>query len=228
MTLYLARFGPEQIVGVELARELIDKAESRRQEPGVPYADRIRFIEGKRTGIPVEDASFDFILGFDMLEHVMAPLDILSDWHRVLRPGGRVLIWWSPFRGPWGPHMESLVPIPWAHVVFGERAMFETAAKIYDDERYVPRAWDLDEEGRRLPNKWKAWKSFSEQAYVNELSLSEFRDLVGRAGLRIARYEPHGFGGSKLRRTVASALMQAPLFGEYMTSFVIIELERPA
>jgi len=56
----------------------------------------------------------DTLLAFDCLEHVMSPLPILQDWYRVLRPGGRCLIEWFPYKGPWGPHMESLIPIPWA------------------------------------------------------------------------------------------------------------------
>ena len=86
----------------------------------------------------------------------MSPESILRDWFRVLRPNGRCLIEWFPFKGPGGPHMESLIPIPWAHVIFGERAMFRAAEMIYDLPEFVPRHWDLDERGKKKPNKWRA------------------------------------------------------------------------
>jgi hypothetical protein len=42
--------------------------------------------------------------------------------------------------------------VPWAHYLFGQRAMFAAAASIYDDPAFVPRHWDLDEHGHKKPN----------------------------------------------------------------------------
>ena len=106
---------------------LIKNAEALERMDRKPSAD-VRFVEGNAEGIPVPDRSADTLLAFDCLEHVMEPEAILQEWHRVLRPGGKVLIEWFPFAGPYGPHMEALVPIPWAHILFGQRAMFEAQA----------------------------------------------------------------------------------------------------
>lgn len=186
----------------------------------------IDFVVGEHEKIPVPDASIDTLLAFDCLEHVMSLESILGEWHRVLREGGRCLIEWFPFKGPWGPHMETLIPVPWAHVVFGERAMFRAAEMIYDLPEFVPRHWDLDEYGRKKPNKWRAWSSFSEQGYINELDVSGFTHLANNAGFEIARLESHSFSGSRLRRTLGRALMNIPHVGEYFISHTIMELIR--
>jgi ubiquinone/menaquinone biosynthesis C-methylase UbiE len=229
LTLYLAKEKrPRRIVGVDLNAEGISRAEEALAQTVVASGVNVEFLVGSTDRLPLPAQGFDTLLAFDCLEHVMSPLEILRDWHRVLRPGGRCLIEWFPYKGPWGPHMESLIPIPWAHVIFGERAMFRAAEKIYDLPEFVPRHWDLDEQGRKKPNKWRAWSSFEEQAYINKLDIPTFRKLAESVGFEIARHDMHSFGGSGARRMIGRALMNAPLIGEYFVSYVLIELLRPA
>jgi len=187
----------------------------------------VGFVAGDATGLPLADESIDLITAFDCMEHVMTPGANLKDWARVLRPGGRVLIEWFPFKGPWGPHMEALVPVPWAHLLFGERAMFRAAAAIYDTPDFVPRHWDLLPGGGKKPNKWTRWESFADQAYVNQLDIATFRKLVAAAGLKIDRLDRSGFGRSGINKLVGAALMALPGLGEYVTSFAVIALEKP-
>ncbi|MEP2734717.1 MAG: class I SAM-dependent methyltransferase [Erythrobacter sp.] len=216
----------KSITGVDLYAHDLARAEKTLSDHP-EYADVLRFVQGDAMRIPMEDESADLITAFDCLEHVMEPAQILAEWERVLRPGGRVLIEWFPFKGPWGPHMEALIPIPWAHVIFGEKAMFGAAAAIYDDPDFVPRHWDLDADGNKKPNKWKQWRSFKAQAYVNELDLPTFRKLARTAGFTIDRLETSGFGRSGVKKVVGDAAMALPILGEYATSFTVIALEKP-
>ncbi len=217
----------KSITGVDLYAQDLARAE-RTLAAHPEYCDVLRFVQGDVSGIPMGDASVDIITAFDCLEHVMEPAPILAEWKRVLRPGGRVLIEWFPFKGPWGPHMEALIPLPWAHVIFGEKAMFASAAAIYDDPDFVPRHWDLESDGTKKPNKWKQWQSFKEQAYVNELDIATFRQLVAEAGLTIARLEKSGFGRSGVKKVIGDSLMALPGLGEFATSFAVIELQKTA
>lgn len=79
----LSRFG--RVTGLDLTRA------------GFPYAREYgehRLIQGSVTALPVADASFDLVTGFD----VLACLDeagaqaALREFRRVLRPGGGLLI----------------------------------------------------------------------------------------------------------------------------------------
>lgn len=226
LALYLAtQKSPRFISGVDLYADDIDRANAALKAISPLPVARVEFLVGSEDGLPYSDAQFDTLLAFDCMEHVMAPAAIMAEWRRVLRPGGKVLIEWYTFKGPWGPHMTALVPIPWAHVIFGERAMFETAARLYDDPEYQPRHWDLDANGAKLPNKWTQWKSFAEQGYLNELSMPDFRKLAHELGFNITRVDQHGIGGqSGPLAAIGRGLTHVPVIGEYLTSHVIVEL----
>src|SRR5881392_1016557 len=55
-------------------------------------ADRVTFrvVDASRR-LPFADGTFDAVLSNDAMCHIEHRLDVLRDWHRVLRPGGRIL-----------------------------------------------------------------------------------------------------------------------------------------
>jgi len=62
---------------------------------------RLRFIlSSVEDALPVlPSESFDVVLFISVLEHVWEPLECLSHCHRILKPGGRLLVnvptWWA-------------------------------------------------------------------------------------------------------------------------------------
>lgn len=228
LSLYLATEEcPSTIIGIDLDPAAIERAKAARDKAQVPKSVRVEFLEGSVDGLPMPDESIDVLVAFDCLEHVMSPLPIFREWFRVLRPGGRCLLEWFPYKGPWGPHMESLIPVPWAHVLFGQHAMFRAAERLYDLPQFTPRHWDLEADGTKKPNKWRQWSCFREQGYINELDIDTFRRFAQAAGLKVARLETHSFTGSPHRRAIGRALMRLPRIGEYFVSRTLIELVRP-
>lgn len=55
-------------------------------------ADRVRVLDGHAGHIPLETGSVDGVAAVQVLEHVADVQSALAEVHRVLRPGGRVLI----------------------------------------------------------------------------------------------------------------------------------------
>lgn len=55
--------------------------------------DNVRFEEADATGLPLEVGTVDAALAVQVLEYVPDVPRALNEMHRVLRPGGRVVIW---------------------------------------------------------------------------------------------------------------------------------------
>jgi SAM-dependent methyltransferase len=65
------------------------KSETRNEE----YAFRYRNFNGERDAFPYSDATFDMVLCCEIIEHLtMDPTHMLCEIHRVLKPGGKLLI----------------------------------------------------------------------------------------------------------------------------------------
>lgn len=83
------------------------------------------FYDGRT--IPFPDNQFDAIVSFEVLEHVFDIDAILSEWRRVLRPGGKVLAT-LPFA--WDEHE---LPFDFGrYTSFGIRHVFERRGFIVD------------------------------------------------------------------------------------------------
>jgi SAM-dependent methyltransferase len=60
-------------------------------------AARLQYVQLRSLrALPYEDASFDAVIAAGVLEHVASDLDSLREVHRVLRPGGRLVVTYLP------------------------------------------------------------------------------------------------------------------------------------
>lgn len=68
------------------------------------------YHEADALRLPFRDASFDLVVSFDVIEHVDDPARFAAEMARVLRPGGRLLIYTPSARDRWTWHWwERLV-----------------------------------------------------------------------------------------------------------------------
>jgi len=44
------------------------------------------------ANIPVEDASFDYVVCTEVFEHIKYPVDALKEFNRILKPGGKIIV----------------------------------------------------------------------------------------------------------------------------------------
>ncbi len=68
--------------------------------------DRVMAAPADR--LPFPDASFDLVTAFDVLEHLEDDQAGLREFHRVLRPGGHLLLTVPAYRFLWSIHDEAL------------------------------------------------------------------------------------------------------------------------
>lgn len=69
-----------QLTGIDLSAEQTELARTNHPE--------IEFVCGNGEALPFADASFDFVIFFDYLEHIERPQQSLAEMVRVLKPGG--------------------------------------------------------------------------------------------------------------------------------------------
>ena len=93
----LAGFG--EVTGVEMDAQAMELANERSIAPVVSGS--------LPDDIPFEPGSFHCITMLDVLEHVEQDVAGLASVHRLLIPGGHVLLTVPAFRFLWGPHDEE-------------------------------------------------------------------------------------------------------------------------
>ena len=87
---YLAERRGCHVTGVDINEHGI--ANGARLAAARGLADRVDFrqVDASRP-LPFDDGTFDAVVSNDAMCHIANRLDVLRDWHRVLKPGGRML-----------------------------------------------------------------------------------------------------------------------------------------
>jgi arsenite methyltransferase len=76
------------VTGVEMAPAMLAIAKQR-----TTGRHNVRLLEGSATQLPLHDGSMDRALSVQVLEYVPDVARALAELHRVVRPGGRVVVW---------------------------------------------------------------------------------------------------------------------------------------
>ena len=79
-----------RIVALDASDDKIAAARARGEREG--FADRIEWRHGDAARLDSPDASFDFVVGVQVYLYVRAIEAALSEAHRVLKPGGRLVV----------------------------------------------------------------------------------------------------------------------------------------
>lgn len=84
-----AREKVSEVVGLDFTQAMLDVAA---QKPTPPGTAPISYVRGDAMDLPFEDQTFDVVSIAFGIRNVLDPLKAISEFHRVLRPGGRCLI----------------------------------------------------------------------------------------------------------------------------------------
>src|SRR5687767_2896524 len=77
----------------------------RRMRHGSP---RVSWTVASIQDIPLADRTFDTVISCETIEHVVNPVQALREIHRVLRPGGTLLLTTPNYLGPMGLYRAYL------------------------------------------------------------------------------------------------------------------------
>jgi SAM-dependent methyltransferase len=211
---------PFQAIGVDLDSSCVRAA---RQQ----YGDHIQFEESTASSIPLNDECVDIIYCVDTVEHLSSPREILMDCFRILRPGGQLLIHWHPWLGPYGSHLEDIIPFPWAHAMFSMDTLLGVASDLYDSHDYVPACYWFDSEtNQRRPNPYRDREKW--EVFLNKMTIRGFRRLLAELPFKVVQFRRRGFGGKAYKSAkLLSGLAHVPVLDEFFLKAVICVLEKP-
>jgi SAM-dependent methyltransferase len=114
LSLRLAREHRLAVTGLDLDPAMIERARANaeRARPGADGSPA--FVVGDVASLPFADGSFDLVISTLSMHHWAEPAKGLAEMGRVLRPGGRAVVW--DFRPGGGLLFHRRMPDPMADV----------------------------------------------------------------------------------------------------------------
>jgi len=175
---YVAQFDGAKVTHKEISqteyelsilRNAIRKGfESNIAEPG--WTERVSFIEDDIAASSISDASFDVIVSWEVLEHVLNPETMFTRLYSLLRPGGITFHEYNPFFALNGGHSLCTLDMLWGHAWLSDM----------DFQRYVQSV---------RPNEADvAIRFFTEN--LNRMTLADLRTFGRNAGLELISFIP--------------------------------------
>jgi 2-polyprenyl-3-methyl-5-hydroxy-6-metoxy-1,4-benzoquinol methylase len=206
--------GAARVIGADIDSKALARA--RHLHPD----ERLSFILSDVDHVPVESNSIDVLVSLDVFEHVAKPLPILREIHRVLVPGGHAVIGTIGWRMPFAPHLWSVMPVPWAHVLFSERTLLRACRRVYRSSWYVPNMHDYDASGKRLQDKYTHEAIPTD--YLNKYLIRDFERIFRDLGFGCST-DIVLIGGSRWLRP----LVRVPWLREFVGSSAWFVLTKP-
>ena len=95
LLLALRTAGFRRLMGIDISADSIALAQAR-------GLSNVAVMDGAHLTFP--DQSFDLLIASDVLEHIEDEAQALREWRRVLRPGGRLIVFVPAYRQLWSAH----------------------------------------------------------------------------------------------------------------------------
>ena len=173
-TVFYAGQGARRTIGVDVCLDT-HMAEDYGRRHGLAVQFEALESDGR---IPLDDDSCDVIINSSVLEHVMDLSRTLAELRRVLKPGGRLLSRWHPYRSRYGAHLWSAIGVPFAHLLFRQADLVQVYYRSL-----LGRYGEIPESMQRLGPESR---SFDDLTYsLNRLSIRRMRRMVEASGFDI-------------------------------------------
>lgn len=94
---FLTQNGFQNIIGIDISKSAIELCKNR----GIKH---VEVMDGAKTRF--KDNEFDLVIASDILEHIKNDSAALSEWHRILKPNGKLIVFVPAFNFLWSNHDE--------------------------------------------------------------------------------------------------------------------------
>ncbi|MFQ5601301.1 MAG: class I SAM-dependent methyltransferase [Candidatus Krumholzibacteriia bacterium] len=215
-TVWYAESGAASVFGIDL--EMRHAAQSARFAASRKVADRVHIAVGDAMRMPFADGEFTVVTANDSMEHFADPAAALRELGRVLKPGGRLYIYFTPYRSPLGSHLYDHVKIPWCQIVLPRKVLYATLERAVLDEE---RAKGGDDADARAERRYREIVEYFENC-VNGITVGRFHEILAAEPTlrpRKIHYVVPKFGFLR-------PLTHVPGLREYFAGLVFADLER--
>ena len=157
-----------------------------------------RLMSMNAEALALDADAFDLIISLSTFEHFFDGAQVLREMHRVLRPGGSILISFQPvWTCSYGHHLHHVEPVakmipPWAHLLWDEGQMH----RIFDGRWPHGLPMSLEAAGE--------WIYRSSE--VNRIDVVKIRDMFLSSDFEIEWMTPLMDSEADDRRVIANYL----------------------
>jgi SAM-dependent methyltransferase len=201
VTVNLAQRGAKEVVGLDIDVDAISFAANYVPDAYPTLSSKVRFVCHDIADL-AGSGSFDFAFSKDAFEHILDLKGVVGHIHRLLRPGGRLILGTSPlYYSAFGDHDLVGRRIPWLTAI-PEPLLFRFAA-------------------------WKngtQWRKAAD-AGLNKMTPAQFRSLFSSSDWRIEMIK-YNAGLPPSITSVLDTLRAIPLIEKYATISIYSVLER--
>lgn len=161
---HLLSKGAKKVIGVDISQEAIDYAKKQYQN------EKIEFLQGDATNIPLENDTIDVIVSFETIEHLKNQEKFLREVKRVLKNNGLFIIS-SPnsLVAPKGNthHFKEFTPTEFRNIICG---YFNNLKVFYQDNVFSNYIFD-EESLNQNNNKNISLENFSPSVIAKDKNL---------------------------------------------------------
>lgn len=187
-------------------------------DPARPVAGNVRLMRADLPPIPhTPDAYFDFVVTFQVIEHIEPDLEFLREIYRVLRPGGMLLLT-TPNR------LMSLTRNPWHVREYSPHEMQALLERVFGREGTVlqgifgnDKVMDYYQKNKASVRRFTRFDVFDLQHRLPRRLLQIPYDLANRANRMLLRNSHTGL----VSDIVASDYYVAPLADDCLDYFAV-------
>lgn len=161
------RYGFLKANGIDINSIFAEAGNEFAKEKGVNAS----FTTGFGEKLPYPDNSFDYILNFDVLEHVKDVEKVLWESFRVLKPGGKILAVFPQFFQPLEAHLGMVTKMPALHWFFSGKTLTKAYNEIIN-ERGEDAYWYAPEN--------KELSDWERLMTLNGITVRKFRKIIAK------------------------------------------------
>lgn len=162
------RRGPT--IGVDLLRINTAQAARFARLQGLDGHTAPLIVQGNAERAPLRGQAFEAVVCTDCMEHFPDPRSALFEMWRLVRPGGCLVLEFSPSWVRTGSHLGDYVSIPWVQWFFSRQTLEEAAAEIHRRRQAV--ASNPEEASRQ--EEWFSFVMEIHRNYLNVMTHEQF------------------------------------------------------